>query len=356
MRTSIKYPALAAIAAGTQIHALAGAIDLHLKMPQYLLDMLGGDAAVFAGKMFGADGAALTRSAPTQERFKSFLAQKYATSSDNPILTDVSAQFAEFFHSNMPEMDMGWTPLFDFLDLRGSTHDHFDLIDTNAGITYEQLKPGEAIKKRTKITESKTTVGYLTMGAGLGLLDDWLAFQQWWKVDEAVAEFGAKHWDKMAELHYGVFTGQSTAIDVNFATDDATTFNAAVAAILRAVRSSGYAVGQNAGFYIVTSPEKVGRITRMLSAERGSPMVDFGTMKEPIAYTVKGVIASTYVSSSDTGYYLVLPGRKIKRAVWKDLTVEGQRNAAVRAQDLFAHAQYNCVIGDTAQVRRVKFA
>lgn len=356
MRTSIKFAALAGIASAAQITALAGAIDLHLKMPQMALDMLGADAAVFAGKFFGADGKLIQRNAPDGERFKSFLAQKYATSSDNPILTDVAAQFATFFHSNMPEMDMGWVPLFDEVDLRGSTHDHFDIIDTNAGIVYEQLKQGEAIKKRTKISESKTIVSYLTMGAGLGLLDDWLRFQQWWKVDEATGEFTAKHWDKMAELHYGLFTALSTSVDVNFTTDDATTFNAAVAGILRAVRSSGYAVGQNAGFYILTSPEKVGRITRMLSAERGSAMVDFGTMKEPIAYTVKGVIASTFVPANDTGYYLVLPGRKIKRGVWKDLTVEGQRNAAARAEDLYAHAQYNCAIGDTAQVRRVKFA
>lgn len=356
MRTSIKFAALATIGAAAQITSLAGAIDLHLKMPQSMLDMLGGDAAAFSGQLVGTDGKALTRGEPTLERFKSFLAQKYATSSDNPILTDVAAQFAEFFHTNMPEMDMGWVPLFDLVDLRGSSHDHFDIIDTNAGVVYEQLKQGEAIKKRTKISESKTIVSYLTMGAGLGLLDDWLNFQQWWKVDEAVAEFGAKHWDKMAELHYGLFTALSTAIDVNFATDDATTFNAAVSGILRAVRSSGYAVGQNAGFYILTSPEKVGRLTRMLSAERGSAMVDFGTMKEPIAYTVKGVIASTFVPANDTGYYLILPGRKIKRGIWKDLTVEGQRNAAARAQDLFAHAQYNCAIGDTAQVRRVKFA
>lgn len=356
MRTNIKYAALAALAATSQIATLAQAVDFELKKPQLMLDMLSGPSGAYLGgkQMILADGRRME--APSTERIKAFLAQKYATSSDNPILGDIAAQFASFFHSNMPEIDTGWTVLYDLVDLRGSTHDHFDIIDTNAGVTYDQIKPGAEIKKRTKISEVKTTVGLITMGAALGILDDWIQRQQFWKVDDAIGEFRAKHFDKMAELHYGLFTALSTAIDVAFTVDDPTTFNAAAASMLRAVRSSGYAVGQNVGLYALTSPEKVGRVTRMITADRGSGLVQFGTVKEPIAYSVQGVISSTFVPANDTGYYLVLPGRKIKRGLFKDLTVESQRNAAVRAEDLYAHAQYNAAIGDTAQVRRVKFA
>lgn len=355
MRTSIKYTALAALAANVALPSLAAAIDFELKKPQVLLDMLGDKAPLYGGNLVSLDGRAVS-AAPSEERIKAYLAQKYATPSDNPILNDIAAQFASFFHSNMPEIDTGWTVLFDLVDLRQSSHDAFDIIDTNAGITYEQQKPGAEIKKRTKITESKTNVGYLTMGAGLGLLDDWLRFQQFWKVDEAIAEFRGQHFDKMAALHYGLFTAQSTAIDVAFAIDDSTTFNAAAAALLRGVRSSGYAAGQNAGMYVVCAPEKVGRVMRMLAADQGSGLVQFGTLKEPIAYTVKGVVSSTHIPANDTGYYLVLPGRKIKRGLWKDLSVEAQRNASMRAEDLYAHSQYNAAIGDVAQVRRVKYA
>lgn len=352
MQTAIKFAALGALAANQQITTLQNAIDFEFKKPQILLDMLGKSVPMSTGHIKTIDG----RSAPvtlTEERIKAFLAQKYATSSDNPILNDIAAQFATFFHSNMPEIDTGWTVLFDLVDLRSSSHDHFDLIDTNAGISYEQIKQGGEIKKRTKISEARTIVPYLTYGAGLGILDDWLRFQQFWKIDEATGEFRAKAFDKQAELHYALFTAQSAAIDVAFDTDDTTTFNKAAASIFRALRDKGYGLGQNAGLYILTSPERVGRVTRMLAADRGSGLVQFGTLQEPIAYTVLGVIASTHVPANDTGYYLVLPGRKIKRGLWKDLSIEAARNAALRAEDIYGHMQFNGIVGDTAQVRRV---
>jgi len=354
MRTSIKFAALAGLVGAAQVAALSQAIDFELKRPHILLDMLGDAAPQLAGKLTVLDGR--RADAPSLERIKAFLATKYATPSDNPVLTDVASGFAEFFHSNMPEIDTGWVPLFDLVDLRGSTHDHFDIADTNAGIVYEQVKPGAEIKKRTQISESKTPVGYLTLGAGLGILDDWLSFNQFWRIDEAIDEFRAKHFDEMAARHYGLFTALGNGVDVAFDTDDATTFNKAAAALFRAVRGKGYAVGQNAGLYVVCAPEKVGRITRMLAADQGSGLVQFGTLQEPIAYSVRGVVSSTHIPANDSGYYLVLPGRKLKRGLWKDLSVETQRNASMRAEDIYAHSQYNAAIGDSAQVRRVKFA
>lgn len=352
MRTHIKFNRMQGLAPEQRLTALKSAIDFELSKPQMLAEMFGESL-----RQVQAEVKAGTRSlASVEERIKSALALKYSTASNNPILVDLASEFAAFFHSNMPEIDTGYTSLFDLVDLRGSTHDHFDIVDTNAGITYDQIAAGAEIKKRTAISEARTAVRFLTYGAGLGILDDWLNYNQFWNIDEAVAEFRAKYFDTKASLHYGLLTALSSAIDVAFATDDATTFNAAAAALLRAVRSSGYAAGQNAALKIVTSPEQVGRITRMLDATRGSTLVAFGTMKQPVAFTVDEVIASTYVAANDTGYYLVLPRRKLKRGEWRDLGIEQQRNASARATDWYASGQFNAVVGDSAQVRRVKFA
>jgi len=62
------------------------------------------------------------------------------------------------------------------------------------------------------------------------------------------------------------------------------------------------------------------------------------------------------VPSNDTGYYLILPGRKLKRGLWQDLSVEQMRNIMSRATDWAASAQYNPILGDSNQVRRVLFA
>jgi hypothetical protein len=199
-------------------------------------------------------------------------------------------------------------------------------------------------------------VPFLTFGAGEGILDDWLQFQQFWKVDEFINEFRAKHFDQMANLHYSLFTSLGAGINTAFTVDDATTFNAGASTLFRNLRTMGYGVGQNTGLYILCAPEKVGRVLAMLEAQRGSNYLAFGTQKQPIAFTVQGVISSTFIPANDTGYYLVYPGKKIKRGLWKDLSIEQIRNPAMRSNDMYASAQYNAAIGDTSQVRRVLYS
>lgn len=353
MRTSLKYDALKGMTREQQIAALKAAISMEMAKPALAIELAG--PQVFKG-YYAVNDSGMKREAPTFERIKSFLAAKYATTSDNPVLNDVANQFEQFFHTNMPEMDMGFAALFDLVDLRRSTHDHFDIIDTNAGISWSQRKPGEETKIRRAITEAKATVNYLEFSDGLGLLDAWLDFQQFWNIDEAIAEFRAKYYDKMASTHYGLLTALGAGVDIPFATDDPTTFNTAAADIIRKTKDKGYGVSTNTELYIVAAPEKVGRIQRMLTAQVGSPIVSAGTVSQPIGFRVKGIIASTQVTAADTGYYLVLPSRKMKRGVWKDLTIESARNITVSATDLVGVGRYNAAVGDSDQVRRVKYA
>lgn len=351
MHTSINFKALANKPKDQQLKMLAGAVAFELAKPTMVRDAVGKAAA-----LAGVKSAGFQVERPGIEHFKSFLASKYATPSDTPELVDPANQMAEFFHTNMPEIDMGYEVLFDFVDMRGSVHDHFDIIDTNMGVVVVQRKPGEAVEIRRKVSEAKTTVPYLEFVAGVGILDAWIDFQQWWKVDEAIAEFRAQYYDKKAENHYGLFTALADTVDVAFDTDDVTTANKAAATIIRACRTKGYAVGNNPTFYAMTAPEHVGRLEKMLTAQRGSAIVDFGTVKQPLAHRIQGVIGSTHIAADDTGWYLVLPGKKIKRGEWKDLTVESKRDIYRGAEDIVGVGRYNAAIGDSAQIARCKFA
>lgn len=358
MKTVSNFKALFALPEDQRLKALVEAINFEFALPQMGIDMLGGASTI--GKTVNGirviDSAGVKSALPNTDRIKSFLAAKYATASDNPVLSDVATRVESFFHSNMPEIDLGYLSLFTLVDLRGTNQDSFEIIDTNGGITFKQRAPGEKVEIRREIAESSTPVKYLTFADGIGLLDDWLRFQKFWNVEQVVSEFRAKAWDKKAEIHYGLLTALGAGVDQAFATDDTQTFNAAAAAILRGVRSKGYAAGQNAQFYIVCSPEKVGRILKMLEATQGSPRVAFQANAEPIAYTVAGVISTTFVPANDTGYYLVLPGRKMQRGEWLDLSIEQNRDIYTRATDWVGTQQFNAIIGDTAQVRRVKYA
>lgn len=354
MKTAINYKAISRLPADQRVKQLAGAIDFELKKPSLCLEMAQ-SAVIASGAADVKSMRAANDSSLTHERIKSFLSMKYGTPSDTPELVDVANQMEQFFHTNMPEMDMAYAMLFDLIDLRGSTHDHFDILDTNAGITFNQKEPGETIKIRKAISESKTTVNYLSFADGLGLLDDWLKFNQFWKIDDAIGEFRAMHFEKMAATHYGLFTALS-GVDQAFATDDVTTANNAMGAILRAVRTKGYGVSQNSTFHALCAPEHVGRIEKMLTAQRGSAIVDQGTVSQPLTVRIGSVIASTHIPAASTGYYLVLPGKKIKRGVWKDLEVERARNIYTKAEDITAESQYNAAIGDSDQVKKCLFA
>lgn len=286
-----------------------------------------------------------------------YLGAKWATPGDNPILQSTTSSIVQFFQENVREMDLGYLALFDEVPgMLGSNQDHFELIGASMGFTWDQSKPGDIIKPRRNVSENKVNVSYLTFTDGFSFLDDWFRFSKWYHIANVSNEFVSTFYNKKAELHYGLITGQGAGINVAFATDATTTFNNAAASILRACEAKGYSLGANAQFDIVVSPEKVGYVLAFLDALRGSPMIAFGTQKQPIAFSVRNVIVSTKVPANDTGYYLVLPGRKLQRAEWTPLTVESKREPAASAEDWFGKGQYNAIAGDSDQIRRVAFA
>lgn len=352
MKTAINFKAIEKMPERQARKALADAVKYEFEKPALALELAKLAAIAKRGNIKGAGFAS---NDPSHERIKSFLAAKYATPSDNPILTGLASDFEQFFHTNMPEIDVAFDVLFDLVDLRASTHSQFEITDTNAGISWSQRKPGEPTKLRRNITESQTTVPYLEFSDGVGILDVWLQFQKWWNIDEVINEFRAKYYDTMAATHYGLFTAQGAGINQAFATDDSQTANNAAATIIRACKTKGYAVGDNPSFYALCAIEKVGRLEKMLTAQRGSAIVDSGTVSQPLAHRIAGIIGTTNVAAADTGWYLVLPGRKIKRGVWKDLSVESDRDIEVSATNIVGVGQYNAAIGDSAQVRRCLF-
>lgn len=356
MQINLDYSSIKDAPLEAKRKSIAKQVAFELAKYGLIVDALGKNAAAATGQLWDPETNAKRKVSLSLEQASEALRRKYATPDQNPVLTTPATAMQHWFHSNMPELDLGWLPLFDLVDLRGRGQDRFEIDTTSLGVTWEQRLPGEKTSIRRVVSEAQVVCALVEYTAGIGILDRWIEYNNFWKIDEVVSEFIANGADNRASVHYGLFTAQSTGIDVNFATDDTTTFNTAAATILRAVRSSGYAVGSNAQFDILCSPEKVGRILAMLDAKRGSPIVAFGTQDQPIAFNVRNVISTTYVTAADTGYYLILPGRKNKRGLWKDVTLESGRDVAASATDWVGVEQFNAAVADTAQVRRVKYS
>jgi hypothetical protein len=365
MKINLNYDGLRSLnTPAEQRTALFNSLKAALLFPVIALDVLGATAAAKAAApqqalMSGPEGTTLTADS-VKAYLQSSRAErhgaKWATPGDNPVLQNTANNVVEFFQENIREMDLGYQVLFDEVPgLLGSNQDSFELIGASMAFTWDQLKPGAAIKPRRNITESITTVKYLEFGDGFSILDTWFQFSKYYHIADAVNAAVSSYYDKKANLHYGLITGQSSAVNVAFDTDAATTFNKAVSGILRKCDGKGYALGANAQVDILVNPEKVGYVLAMLEATRGSAMLAYGTSKQPIAFSVRNVIVTTKVAAADTGYYVVLPGRKLKRADWKALTIESKREPSVAAEDWYGRGQYNAIAGDADQIARVLF-
>jgi hypothetical protein len=331
------------------------AINLELQLPAMFGDM-GGKVtpeSVNGIKVFGKNH---NISVPSEKAVLDHIAQKWAVPSDTPNLAGVAGQIVSYFHSNMPEMDIGWQQAYQLVDMRAEKQDHFEILDTNLGVTFTQVKAGAEVKIRRAVTENATVVKYLSYADGVGVLDDWLRFQKFWNIEQVTAEFVSQSYNRQATDHYGLFTALGAGINVAFDTDDTKTLNAATAAILRKVRPKGYGASINSNFIIYCAPEDVGRVLKTLTATSGSLLVAYNANAQPVQVHISAVIATTYIAAGTGSYYLVLPGRKLQRGVWRDLTTEQVRNIYVRGEDIVGTMQYNAAIGDQDQVARVAFA
>lgn len=365
MRLHLNHAALRQLPHDEARKQLFTGINAALKLLPMSLDILGQSGAV---KAAANDPSLIAGRAPevTLDQVKTFLTseraapylggQKWTVAADHPNLQALAGHVVSFMQDGLRDIDVGYLALYDLVDMRGSGLPTFDLAAAHMGFTWDQRAPGEQIKPRRNITTDSLSVGFITAGDGFSLLDDWITYGQFYKVDEALSEFTNSYYAIKADRHYAPLIAVSNTQDVAFATDDATTFNNAVSAMLRDLQSRGYNLPSNVQVDIVVQPEKVGRILAMLDAKRGSPMIAYGTQKQPIAFSVRNVIATTQVASDSSGYYAVLPGRKLKRGEWQDLRVESKREPAAGANDWFGRGQYNAVVGDQGQVRRVKFS
>jgi len=344
MQTSINFKALQKLPANDQGLALKSAIDFEFSKVETLLDIAKGSA------VSNVKHTNFKMAAPTRDQIKAHMALKYGTASDTPELSAITDQMETFFHSNMPEIDLGFTLLFDLIDLRSSNQTSFDILDTNAGISWSQRKPGQRTQLRKAFSEAKASVDMTEYSEGIGILDIWIEYQKFWTVDEVIAEFRSTYFDKMAAQHYGLFPALGAGINQAFDTDDTTTMNNAFASMKRNLKGKGLG-SENASVYLACAPEQQGRIEKALTAQRGSAIVDQGTVNEPLTARIAGVINTTHIDSGS--YYMVMPGRKNKRGVWKDLSTESQRDITASAENIVGVGRYNAAIGEQNQVKRI---
>lgn len=242
--------------------------------------------------------------------------------------------------------DRGYELLFDEVNMRQSSNDSFDLLDVSGGVTFYQQLPGEEAKLSKLPTAAKTAVSFLRFTGGFAILDDWLRFNQYYKIDELTSDTVRRWFDKKATLFYGLISALAD-IDQAFATDDSTTINNACANILTNLQAAGHTVDENSQFVIVCNPLLKARVMKALSAG----FLNANSNLNQVVFNVTAIVTTTKMAS--THYWVCLPGGKSKRGEWEDLTTRpAQRNELVLGADHVWTGSYNGAIAEKLQFKK----
>lgn len=241
-----------------------------------------------------------------------------------------------------PMLDFGYEELFDYQDMKDAMQTNFDILDVQNLITFEEVKSGQRMKKYG-VTDGKASVEKMTVAAAMGILDDWINYYQYWSLNQAAVEAQSKYRQKMSADHYALLA--AAAIAQAFATDDITTINNACASILTACQNKGFTLTGNESFELRANINLKQRIEKAFALTFNSPNSD----KNQLVHTIKRKY-STQIAAD--GYFVVLPGRKLKRGVWADLSAETDRDILMRGTDVAYSGEYNAGVGEAQQIRK----
>ncbi len=243
--------------------------------------------------------------------------------------------------------DRGYELLFDEVDMRQSTNNTFDLVGVAGGATFYQQAPGEEAKLSKIPISALTAVSMLRFTGGFNILDDWLRFNQYYKIDQLAGDTIRRWYGKRATIFYGLMAALSSGINQAFATDDSTTINNACIQILADLEAAGYEVDQMSRFIITCNPALLPRISKALSASFLAPNSNINQ----ITFNIGAVITTSKLAS--TTYYVSIPGVKSQRGEWEDLNARPpQRNEMLLGAAHVWTGGYNGIIGESKQYRR----
>jgi len=285
--------------------------------------------------------------------------QAFTTKGDFPAEV---LQILEKFHA-VGDFDLGYEQVFDIRDFTGTKEAGFEILDVSSSLIFEKVPVGDKVKVY-KATGSKISVGFDRYGGGLGWDKTWMDDGKYWALEDTAIEFRNKAYLRRAQAFYALIEALSTGNNVTWQapipttlpnTDanysvirDVNTIQAACDAILAAVKNKGYGVSANSPFVILAPNVLRPRIERAI-VHLNQP---FAGASKALTYNVKPVY--TLMLTSNTDYYVILPGKKLKGGYRMDLTLYNMFQILSYIETIAGWMRYGGAIGDTDQLRRCK--
>jgi hypothetical protein len=282
--------------------------------------------------------------------------QAFSTKGDFP--TEI-LQVLEKYHAT-PDYDLGYEQIFDIRDFTGTNQSGFDIVNVESGLTFSKVGTGEKAKV-FKMSGEKISVSFDKYGGGLHwdrtLIDD----KQYWTLEDNAIAFRNKAYSSRAEAFYtlieavtnttswqAVTPASVAASDKDYnAIRDVNTINKACLDILTAVKDKGIGANANSQFKLLAPLALKGRILRALALLQQS----FAGSQGRLSFNVTPIF--TLMLSSNSYYYVALPGAKLKGGYRMDLTLYDQFDILAYADTMAGWMRYGGAIGDTEQIKKV---
>jgi hypothetical protein len=249
--------------------------------------------------------------------------------------------------SDTPKMpDRGYELIFDEVNMRQAAVDSFDMLDISGGVTFYQQEPGEEAKLSKLPKGALTPVSMLRFTGGFAILDDWLRFNKFYKIDQLTNDTVRAWFKKKATLAYSLITGLA-GIDQAFDTDLVTTINKACGNILVDLDAAGYDVDENEQFVILCNPLLKDTIGYAIAANYMNPNAN----NKKLVHSIKSVVSTAKVPS--THIWVCVPGGKCQKGEWDDFHARPvQRNEKVAGADHVWTGAYNFALGEKKQFKK----
>jgi hypothetical protein len=224
-------------------------------------------------------------------------------------------QLIESIHLGLEEIDNGWAQFFDIRDFSTSNVPGFKVRTKSSGLTFSK-RPEGGRARIYRVTGAEQFVGFDTYGGGLEFDQAWIQDQQWWMLEDTIAEFRSKWYRDKAAVMYGLIGAISASYNVAYDTTGATvmdkdinTLNSAAAALLTALKGEGYAVTPQTRLKVLCPIQLKSRLNRALAAQQLSANVSGASIK--VEYNIEPIFSMNVLNAGAAcldKWYMGVPG------------------------------------------------
>lgn len=219
-------------------------------------------------------------------------------------------------------VDRGYESLYRDVDMTpaGSPR-NLEILDVTTQFSFGVILENEEVRISPLPSSSVAILSFLNIAGGVNIPDDWLRFNEFYKLEELVSGILRIYENRKATLAYGVIT-DLTGVDEAFVTDDITTINNAMKNILDNMEADGSLIAETSPYFILTNRANLNRVQKAVRSTFILP--NDNNSSTQLTYPPSGVVQSTKIPAGNL--WVVVPGLQNIHGNWKNLGMEEERD------------------------------